>query len=210
MCPDYVHFETTLRQFVSRYLSNEKPFGTIVGIVSPNSGDGRTTVACALAAALAEVYSSVVLVEMAEGGGLSRELLLPTGPGLLDYVTSTDLEVETVLRKLRMENLWFLPIGAERPKAGNLDAVARTRSLLTELRDRFEITLVDLPPMMMSEDAPALVGHLDAAVLLADAGKTEMEDIARTVELCGKVPIRGLLLNRFKEMPSWLSSLVEG
>jgi hypothetical protein len=51
---------------------------------------------------------------------------------------------------------------------------------------------------------------MDAAVVLAEAGKTRLEDISRTVELCGTVPIRGLLLNRFEGMPAWLNSLVDG
>jgi tyrosine-protein kinase Etk/Wzc len=210
MCPDYVEFETSLRQFVSRYLSREKPHSTVLGIISPGNGDGRTTVAVGLAGALAEIYASVVLVEMAESGGLAEELLLPLGPGLHEYVASSDLELDAVLRKSSSEKLWFLPIGASHVHRGNLDAIARTRSLLAALRSRFEITVVDLPPMMKSEKAPALIGQMDAAVVLAEAGKTRLEDISRTVELCGTVPIRGLLLNRFEGLPAWLNSLVDG
>src|SRR5688572_23369354 len=60
VCPDYPELTKTLRHFAGRYLSAEKPQQAVLGVISPRSGEGRTTMALGLAGALAEMYSRVV------------------------------------------------------------------------------------------------------------------------------------------------------
>lgn len=207
-CKDFYDFESSLRHFVSRFLCNERPGSTLLGVISADVSDGRTTAAIGLATALADVYRSVVLVEMAEGVGIRDELLLQPKPGLRDFLTG-DIEVADLLLPTANERLWLVPAGSFRAPAHTLDMIDRTRHLLEMLRSRFEIVVVDVPPILRNEEAPALVRGLDCAVLITSAGRTRIDDVIQTVGLCGQVPIRGVLLNHFRGMPRWISSLIE-
>src|SRR4051812_10922895 len=60
-CPEYSEFVTSLRRFASGRLSSLS--NQVLGIVSAKGGEGRTTVALALAAALSEMHHKVVYVE---------------------------------------------------------------------------------------------------------------------------------------------------
>ena len=206
MCPDYLKFEASIRHFVSRYLTDEQPNQSVIGVISPRGGDGNTTIALALAGTLADVYGSVVLLEMAAGSGVAEELQLPPGPGLRDFL-SGDLEINEVLRRTSKSNLFLLSAGAVPERSLGLDRTAQTRALLKQLRSAFEVVVVDFPPLLTNEESPALLGQADSAVLVLEAGKTAMDDVARVTDLCGSVPLRGVFLNRFRDLPGWLVSL---
>lgn len=207
-CDDYPDFETSLRHFVSRHLCNETPGHTLLGVISADSRDGRTTVAIGLARALADVYRSVALVEIAEGEGIREQLMLPPRPGLRDFLAGR-IGIEDLVSPTSCEKLWFVPAGMHAEPAHSLELVERLRLLLELLRSRFEVVVVDMPPILRNEQAPALVRCFDSGVLLTSAGMTRMDDVVETVRLCGPLAIRGVLLNRFRGMPRWITSLIE-
>lgn len=207
-CSEYVEFEAALRHFVSRHLCAEKPGDTLLGVISADTGDGRSTVAIALARALADVYHSVVLVEIAEDEGIREQLHLPPRPGLRDFLNGTT-GVDEVVLETASKKLWLVPAGLQQETGNTLDRVQRTGDFLETLRKRFDVVVIDMPPVLRNEQAPALVRCLDSAVLVTSAGSTHMEDVAETVRLCGDVQIRGVLLNRFRGVPGWISSLIE-
>jgi Mrp family chromosome partitioning ATPase len=209
--PQFLQITKAIRSFAGRYLSSETPHRAVLGVVSPRPGEGRTTIALGLAGALAEIYSRVVLVEMETdeiAPTLCAEMKLGVEKGLRDYIEQ-DVSLDQVLRPTDKENLWFLPAGPVRHQASRLDATARTRALLSQLRQDFDVVLVDLPPVLTSEEAPALLAALDSVVLVINAGSTTSDDVTRALTLCASVPVRGVLLNRVRlRAPRWLASLV--
>jgi Mrp family chromosome partitioning ATPase len=213
VCPDYRGFSQSIRHFVSRHLSSGTSTHIILGVVSADAGVGRTTVAIGIANALADIYERVSLVEMANasrGEALAAELGLDVEGGLVDHLDGT-LSFEKILVRTQRDNLWLLPATGKGGKQLTLDTTARVRTLLSGLRDQFDVSVVDLPPLLESEEAPALVEQLDGVVVVVGAGKTEAEAVAEVVELCGNIPIRGVILNRSRRsIPKWLASLVIG
>jgi Mrp family chromosome partitioning ATPase len=209
--PDFSHITKEIRNFAGRYVSGETPHRAVLGVLSPRPNEGRTTVAIGLAGALAEIYSSVVLVEMETdrtAPTLCTEMNLGVQKGLRDYI-GKNVELEEVLRPTEKENLWFVPAGPVSHQASRLDATARTRALLSRLSQDYEVVLVDLPPVLTSEEAPALLAAMDAVVLVVNAGSTTADDVRRALALCGNLPVRGVFLNQLRlRAPKWLASLV--
>jgi Mrp family chromosome partitioning ATPase len=167
--------------------------------------------ALGLAACLADVYAEVVLVETEPSRrepSIWPELDIPTRPGLGDYVEA-GLNLEDVLRHTGRDNLYVLAAGASNAKSYvSLDAVSHMQKVLSQLRQRFAVVVVDLPPLLESEAAPILLECLDAAVLVIAAESTTTNDFNGTLALCGHLPIRGVLLNRERSRtPRWLQSL---
>jgi len=211
MSPEFFEVSKALRNFAGRYLSGETPHRAVLGVVSPRPAEGRTTVALGLAGALAEIYSRVILVEMETdqiAPTLCTEMNLQVEKGLREYLAE-DASLEEVLRPTEKENLWFLPAGPISQQTSQLNATTRTRELLSRLREEFEVVLVDLPPVLTSEEAPTLLADLDGVVLVVNAGTTRTDDVSRALALCSVVPVRGVLLNKLRlRAPRWLASLV--
>ena len=91
-------------------------------------------------------------------------------------------------------------------QAGTVDPGAAlaglgTRRLLNELkeRDSGRLLIVDLPPVLLSDDALMVAPLLDAVVLVVDERRTKREDVARVMELLGNTRVIGTVLNRSKE-----------
>jgi protein-tyrosine kinase len=59
--------------------------------------------------------------------------------------------------------------------------------------------IIDLPPVLLSDDALTLAPRLDAVVLVVTEGRTRREDIARTLELLGNTRVIGTVLNQSTE-----------
>jgi Mrp family chromosome partitioning ATPase len=184
----------------------------VLGIASARHGEGRTTVALGLASSLAEMFYSVVLVEMedeAEGPLLCEELGIPLGAGVGDYVLGNAC-LEEILHETGRPNLKLVASGQTRLRGGRLESTSRIRELLADLRERFEVVVVDLPPVLENEQAPALLGQLDGVVLVVNSGSTTSDDVSLTTELCEGIPVRGVLLNRQESRtPKWLATLVK-
>jgi protein-tyrosine kinase len=100
-----------------------------------------------------------------------------------------------------IERLFVLPTLAPVRSSSETLAGLGTRRLLNELkqRDSGRILIVDLPPMLLSDDALMVAPLLDAVVLVINDRRTRREDVVRVIELLGSTRIVGTVLNRSAE-----------
>ena len=174
-----------------------------IGIVSAVNGEGKTLTAINLALSLAaEPNQTVMLVDLdlrrpAVGGtlGLNVERGLETWFEDDQPIKSFSYGIEGV------ERLFVLP--TLRPLAGSSELLANvgTRRLMNELkaRDPGRLLIVDLPPVLLSDDALVVAPLLDAVVLVVNERRTRREDVVRAIELLGNTRIVGTVLNRSSE-----------
>jgi polysaccharide biosynthesis transport protein len=162
-------------------LPNENGEGPqVIVVTSPCPGDGKTTVACNLTIAVAEIGRKVVLIE----GDLRRPRLnsvfgVGNNWGLSDVLRGDgDLEnvsVSHLVRETEVAGLYLLPGGSCGVTPANLFYSPRMVTLLKKLRTEFDMILIDAPPMIHLADARVL-GHLsDGVVLVIRAGQTTMD-----------------------------------
>src|SRR5260221_448182 len=169
---------TTLTSILLPIENGEGP--QVIVITSPCPGDGKTTVACNLSIAVAEIGRKVLLVEgdlrrprlnsvfgVGNNWGLSDVL---RGDGALDNVS-----VSHLVRETEVAGLYLLPGGSCGVTPSNLFYSPRMATLLKRLRGEFDMILMDAPPMIHLADARVL-GHLsDGVVLVILAAETTKE-----------------------------------
>jgi Mrp family chromosome partitioning ATPase len=208
LCPEYVQLAMDVRRFASTKLSIKDH--SLVGIVSAHSGEGRTTLALAVAATLAEMHDRVLYVECEtqEESTLLDQLAEPEAYGLTEWVSS-EASLDDSIVPSRKQSLSILPHGHAYLTASNLEKSVLVRRLFPELRKEFNVTVVDLPPVLSNEAAAALIAEMDQILIVVEADQTEVEDVAELVELCGDIPIAGIFLNKVTQrLPEWLSSIL--
>lgn len=152
----------------------------VIVFTSPRSGDGKTTVACNLSIAMAEIGRNVLLIE----GDLRRPRLhkvfgAPNHSGLSDLLW-TDIPLETVpighlVHQTDVSGLFLLPGGCCRVTPANLFYSPRMKRLLNRFRKEFDMILIDAPPMIHLADARVLGRFADGVVLVVRAGETTAE-----------------------------------
>lgn len=174
-----------------------------IGVVSAVSGEGKTLTAINLALSLAaEPNQTVLLADLdLRRPAIARTLGLSIEHGLESWfegIGSIDLLTHAIEG---IERLLIAPTMAPVPGSSEALASPGARRLLGELRarDSARMLVLDLPPVLLSDDVLAISTLLDAVVVVVAEGQTRREDLKRVFELLGSTRIVGTVLNRSTE-----------
>lgn len=168
----------------------------IIAVTSPGSNDGKTTAAVLLAGAFARVDRSVLVIDadlrrprVAEAVGMTAR----ARP--LNQVLAGRARVEDVVRATDVKNLSVI-VAEPDEDAGDLLA-RRLQVVLDEASRRFDVVIVDCPPVLATDDARTVALRADATVLVVSAG-TDSGRVAAAVGALESLEVRvlGCVLNR--------------
>lgn len=178
------------------FVGVDSPARTIL-VTSTDAGDGKTTTALNLAAAIAEAGSRVLVVD----GDLRRPSLagrlgLAGGIGFTDLLRGRTL-AEDSIQSSGYEGLDVLCSGAIPPNPGELLASQRAGDVLAELSKKYDYVFVDSPPMVPVSDASILSQWADGVILVVRSGATTAERLRDTVSQLSmiKAVLLGSVLN---------------
>jgi Mrp family chromosome partitioning ATPase len=176
---------------------------TALGVVGAVAEEGKTLTAINLALSLAaEPNQTVVLIDLdLRRPSIARTLGLAAERGLESWFGG-DEPVKSVCYGIEgVERLFVLPTLTPLGGSSEILAGLGTRRLFSELKDRDpgRLLIVDLPPVLLNDDALTVSPLLDGVVLVVNERRSRREDIVRTVELLGNTKIVGTVLNRASE-----------
>jgi capsular exopolysaccharide synthesis family protein len=176
-----------------------RPPPRVLAVTSALPGEGKTSVALALARSFAVSGRSVLLVECdLRNRSLARDLGQGARhPGLL-AILEGEASLEEVLGEAPGPGLRVLPAERE-PHAQPQDLLhsERFRWLLERAEASFDYVVLDTPPLGVVSDALMLNHAVDAAVLVVRWESTPRDAAARalrSLDLAG-IPVAGAVLN---------------
>ncbi len=166
--------------------------GKLIMLVSAVAGEGKTLTSVNLALTLSGSYMRRVLLIDCD---LRRPTIhaafqIPSSPGVADIVTLGEIPVVRVTERLSV-----VPAGhMEGDPMGVLTSDAMT-SLLAQARREYDWVLLDTAPLAVLPDANLLADHVDGAVLVVSAGRTEFALVETAVKVIGRERLLGVVLN---------------
>jgi capsular exopolysaccharide synthesis family protein len=164
----------------------------MVTITSPGPGDGKTFLTSNLAATFAELGKRVLVIDGdTRRGSLHRVLNLDRKPGLTDYLVH-GAQVVDVIRPTSIALLDMIPCGTRSPKAPELLSSPRMGDLLAEIRPRYDVILVDSPPLGAGIDPLVLSTITGSVVLVLRTGKTDRALAEAKLAILDRLPVRVL------------------
>jgi capsular exopolysaccharide synthesis family protein len=172
-------------------------------VTSAAPGEGKTLTAANLAVTLAYDGLRVLLVDCdirrPRVHGMFR---LPRSPGLMELLTSADASGNPAgrpraIRETSITGLSVLPCGALPSNAAQLLSGTRMRALLQELREEYDIIVLDTPPVLATADAGIVASLTDGVLLVVRAGTTDRNAAQRACQQLANVGARviGTVLN---------------
>lgn len=166
-------------------------------VTSAGPSEGKTTVACCIASAMAQAGQRVLLVDCdLRRPRIHKVFNVPNDRG----VTTALLHPETLEASLldtNIPNLKLLVAGPGVPNPAELLQSDRFTHLLSDLRTRFDRIVIDSPPVVPVTDAAILSTKTDATVLVVRAFKTTRDlgtQALRTLNDVG-CQVAGVVLN---------------
>ena len=169
----------------------------VLTISSPSPGDGKSLVASNLALSFAESgYRTLLIDGDSRRGELHRTFGTDRRPGLLDYLVG-ELSLDNLLRDTTHGQLSLITGGSRRRNAPELLGTSRMRELIAKMRDKFDVVLVDSPPMGAGIDPFVLATLTGNLMLVLRAGATEKDLAEAKLQIVDQLPIRlvGAVLN---------------
>ena len=178
----------------------------VVTISSPSMSEGKTLVTSNLGMCLAELGRRTLVIDGdTRRGDLHRVFDGERKPGLTDFLRGKE-PLEKIVQSTAHPNLNFIGSGTQVANSPELLSASRMGDLMAEMRKRYDVILVDSPPLGVGADALVL-GCLSAHMLLLFRSGSTHKDLAQArLEPLNRLPLRllGAVLNDYA--PDRLSS----
>jgi capsular exopolysaccharide synthesis family protein len=120
-------------------------------------------------------------------------------PGLVDFLYNK-VKCEDIIRKTKLSNFNYITSGTIPPNPAEIVESKAMMHFLEEMKQQFEIIILDSPPIVAVVDAEMLARYADGTILVVSADNTEIELMNDAVDLIRKDKVRflGTVLNKFK------------
>lgn len=169
----------------------------VVAVSSPGIGDGKSFVTSNLALAFTELGYATLLVDGDVRRGCLHKLVGGSRrPGLTDLLNG-DVKLDDAIQESRLPGLSVIPCGTRMARGPELLAKPEFKNVLDELRARYEVILIDCPPVGAAVD-PLVVGTLTGnMIFVLRNGATDRDFAEAKLTALDRLPIRllGAVLN---------------
>ncbi|HVV87922.1 MAG TPA: polysaccharide biosynthesis tyrosine autokinase [Kofleriaceae bacterium] len=178
------------------FSSTDRAMKTIT-VSSPRPREGKTTTTIYMGTTMAQSGQKVLLVDTdLRRPRLHKSLGVSRQRGLTNLILG-DASFDDVIKTTDIPNLYVLPCGPQPPNPAELLLSKRFKQVLAELEARFDRVLLDSPPVLAVTDAVVLARLSSGVMMVAQAGKTLLDDVGHSARQFRDVeaPILGVILN---------------
>jgi capsular exopolysaccharide synthesis family protein len=171
----------------------------LLGIVGCERRAGVSTVACNLALEVARGGSEKVLLIDANLSHprLHQLFSAEVGPGLVNAMAQ-EPPVDQCIQPTDTERLHLLTSGFSARPASQRFRAARFKNVLDEVRDEYDLVIVDLPPAIKGSNAFPMATVLDGVLLIVEAERNPVDRLqwAKRQFIHANATILGVVLNK--------------
>jgi polysaccharide biosynthesis transport protein len=168
-----------------------------ITMVSGGAGEGKSTTLLNLAYVCAQGgYNTLMIDADLRRPTLHNHFEINNSVGLTNYLT-TDLALEDVILQTPVDNLYFMPSGILPADAAGILNSRRMSELIADVKNRFDLVLLDSPPILGVSDASVLVSEADLTIVVIQHRKLPramLQRVKQAVENVGGT-LLGVVLN---------------
>ena len=155
---------------------------SIILVASATSGEGKTTLCSHLAVSLARTGRRTLLIDMdLRRANVARIFDIDRTPGVCEILKG-EAETNEAIQSTSSEGLFILPAGKINQIALNALAADGSKELFTEVREQFDIVIVDSAPLLGINDSLLIASYVDGALLAVRRDISQMGKVAAARE----------------------------
>ena len=153
------------------FMNPDHPYKRLL-VTSSVPGEGKTTVACSLAIAIAQSGQRVVLVDCDLRRPRLHRVFDRIGDAGVTNVLIGQATMDEVAKPSIVPNLWTIPAGPIPPNPGDILHSASFKRFIDDLSTRFDRVIIDTPPLVAVADAAIISTVIDDSIFVTRAFKT--------------------------------------
>lgn len=172
-------------------------------VSSPGSGEGKSSTACNLAQSFCQAGKRVALIDADMRRPRLHHVFPPDPKHMeqgLDYVLRGETSLEEAARgpfDFGPDRLRVITCNAPPDAPAELLDSGACRAMIAELRERFDVIIIDSPPVLRVTDPLILAPQVDGVILVARCRSTTRTEMQETIGRLrrGNTNILGVVLN---------------
>lgn len=174
---------------------------SLLVVTSSMPSEGKSTTSSNLAITLAQQGKAALLVDVDLRKGLLHKVLSARRDPGLTHVLLGHVPLSDAVQEIAIDGapkpLHFLSGGVFPPNPAELLGSERMLRFLEEARSRYDVVILDAPPVNLVTDAAILGALADATLLVARSGVTDRHALQSAASHLRhlRVPIAGIVLN---------------
>ena len=188
----------SLRTSLSYSSVDDAEFKSLI-ISSTGPGEGKTTTISNLAITYANLGKKVLLIDT----DLRRPVLHKVFKienkthGITSYLTGNEDNISSLINKTEVENLSLITSGIIPPNPSELLASERMKDLILNLKNDWDMVLLDSPPLIAVTDAAILSKSVDKLAIVVMPGKTDKKALSHALKSLDNMDsnISGVIFN---------------
>jgi len=173
-----------------------------LAVSSPRQDDGKTVTALNLALSMArEKQRPVYVLDLdMRNPSVDKYLGLEEHRSITDFFTD-QAEASEVIYETPVPFLFVACARERMDGASELLAGPKLEELLAHIRARSPdaVIVVDLPPVNVTDEALVVAPRVDAVLVVVSEGRTQRDDLSRTLGALSDFPVAGVVINRSSE-----------
>lgn len=183
-----------VRTFLMRHIDPSRPASIL--ITSASANEGKTTVSCQLAASLARTGKRVALVDCDFRRPSAHQMVDgQLGPGLSEWIRS-EVNFDQIRQATQAPGLTFIGAGHVDQRVLQLLSVDGGRSLLQQLKAKFDFVIIDTSPLLFVAEPSMIAQNADIVLLSTrkDYSRVQYVMQARDSLRSLQVPLLGAIM----------------
>ncbi len=169
----------SIRTKVNYYLYDNKNT-ILVSSSIPGEGKSFFSLNLGLVYTLANKKTCLVSADLRKPT-LHKRLNIDTTIGLSDYLVGGH-EVEEIIYSTTFNNLNFIPVGNVPPNPAELLQNDRFKELIYTLKKKFDVIILDTPPMGLVGDAEIILPYVDLSLIIVRQNFTNKEIFKEVIQ----------------------------
>ncbi len=178
------------------FMNPDRPYKTLL-VSSAAPSEGKTTVACSIAIALAQGGQRVCIVDCDLRRPRIHRIFGRSGDKGVTNVLVGDATIDEVAKATVVDNLWSIPAGPIPPNPADMLHSERFKRFIADLSAKFDRVIIDSAPLVAVTDSAIISTHTDGTVFVVRAFKTSKHLSAQGLRALRDVDARvvGAVLN---------------
>lgn len=169
----------------------------VIMVTSAGPGEGKSTTLVNLAVAYAQADKKVLVIDAdLRKPTMHHTLQVSNRFGLTNLLTN-QLTIPDVVQETTIPSLSIISSGPIPPNPSEILASKKMISVLDELKQQFDIILIDAPPAIAVTDSQIIATRADGVILVVDSDKVKRDAALKAKQNLDNVRARilGVVLN---------------
>lgn len=177
------------------FMSSKEEGCNVISVTSFNPGSGKTYLTMNIGASLAVKGAKVLVIDGDMRHGSSSEYVGSPETGLSDYLSCGINDIEKIVTPVEGYKAYdIIAIGSTPPNPTELLHNGRFKTLIDEMRNKYDYILIDCPPIDIVADTQIIEEHCDRTLFVIRAGLLNRDMLHKLEEIYEEKRLKNLAM----------------